>query len=261
MLTGLYLRGKQWLRSKFASHTDAEPENPELAKLEGVLGYHFKDRRLLAKALSHRSWVNSLKADTKPESNERLEFLGDSILNAVITDHLYHTYPDREEGLLSKMKSLVVSAKVLALCADSWKLGDFVYLSRSEEKAGGRSRPSILADAYEAVLGAVYLDGGMEAARLLVHASLVSILKDVLEDDDLANYKSQLLEYTQSRGMGVPVYEVIEETGPEHAKRFVVGVFVQSQEWGRGKGTSKKSAEQMGARAALAGQRVDQSPD
>lgn len=230
---------------------------PELAPLEVILGYAFDDRRLLAKALSHRSWVNSLKGEAKPESNERLEFLGDSILNAIITDHLYHTYPEREEGLLSKMKSLVVSAKVLALCADNWKLGDFVFLSRSEEKAGGRSRPSILADAYEAVLGSVYLDGGIEAARLLVHQSLVSILKNVLEDDDLANYKSQLLEYTQSRGLGVPAYDVMEESGPEHAKSFVIGVFVQNQEWGRGSGTSKKSAEQSGARAALASHGIE----
>jgi ribonuclease III len=234
-----------------------EDVHPELAPLEAILGYRFKDRLVLAKALSHRSWVNSLKGDTKPESNERLEFLGDSILNAIITDHLYHTYPHREEGMLSKMKSLVVSAKVLALCADTWKLGDFVFLSRSEEKAGGRSRPSILADAYEAVLGAVYLDGGIDAARSLVHQSLVTILKEVLEDDDLANYKSQLLEYTQSRGLGVPSYDVLEESGPEHAKSFVIGVFVQNQEWGRGTGTSKKSAEQSGARAALANHGAD----
>ncbi len=227
-------------------------ESAKLAPLESILGYQFKQISLLAKALSHRSWVNSLKADIKPESNERLEFLGDSILNAIITDHLYHTHPTREEGVLSKMKSLVVSAKVLALCAESWKLGDFVFLSRSEEKAGGRSRPSILADAYEAVLGAVYLDGGIEAARTLIHKSLVTRLNEVLEDDDLANYKSQLLEYTQSRGLGVPAYDVLEETGPEHAKNFVVGVFVQNREWGRGRGTSKKSAEQAGARAALA---------
>jgi len=224
---------------------------PELARLEAVLGYRFTDRALLAKAMSHRSWVNSLKSETRPESNERLEFLGDSVLNTIITDHLYHTYPDREEGMLSKMKSLVVSAKVLGLCAENWKLGEFVFLSRSEEKAGGRSRLSILADAYEAVLGAVYLDGGMPAAVKLVHQSLVSILKTVLADDDLANYKSQLLEFTQSRGLGVPLYDVLEESGPEHAKSFVVGVFVQNEEWGRGKGSSKKIAEQAGARAAL----------
>jgi ribonuclease III len=261
MFTALLNWCKRWLQSKPTANPDLKPEYPELEKLEVVLNYRFNNRQLLAKALSHRSWVNSLKTEVKPESNERLEFLGDSILNAVITDHLYHTYPDREEGLLSKMKSLVVSAKVLGLCADSWKLGDFVFLSRSEEKAGGRSRPSILADAYEAVLGAVYLDGGMVAARRLVHDSLVSILKEVLADDDLANYKSELLEYTQSRGLGVPVYDVLEESGPEHAKRFVVGVFVQNQEWGRGRGTSKKSAEQMGARAALAEHRAESSSD
>ena len=197
------------------------------------------------------SYVNSQRSETKAESNERLEFLGDSVLNMVVTDFLYRKYPDREEGRMSKMKSLVVSSKVLGLCADHWHLGDFIFLSRSEEKSGGRNRLSILADAYEAVVGAVYLDGGLEPARKLIHSSLMAIMDDVLDDEELANYKSKLLEYTQSQGMGIPAYDVLEETGPEHRKSFVVGVYVQNQEWGRGHGQTKKSAEQAGARIAL----------
>ncbi len=226
---------------------------PSFPELEKILGYRFQDESRLRLALSHRSFVNSRKAGEKPESNERLEFLGDSVLSIVVTEFLYHQHPDKEEGWMSKMKSLVVSAKVLGLCAEQWRLGEFVLLSRSEEKSGGRKRLSILADAYEAVVGAVYLDGGLEAARKLIHDSLMRILYDVLGDEELANYKSRLLEYTQSRGLGPPSYEVLQVSGPEHRKNFTVGVFVQNREWGRGQGDSKKSAEQAGARDALQG--------
>ena len=227
-------------------------KEPSFSELEKVLGYRFQDNDLLITSLSHRSFVNSQRTDKKMESNERLEFLGDAVLNIIVTDYLYREYPDKEEGRMSKMKSLVVSSRVLGLCADAWNLGDFILLSRSEEKSGGRKRLSILADAYEAVIGAVYLDGGLESARKLIHSSLMEIMDEVLDDEDLANYKSKLLEYTQSRGMGIPSYDVLQETGPEHQKSFVVGVYVQNQEWGRGSGNSKKSAEQAGARVALA---------
>ncbi len=230
------------------------PSKPSHTELERVLGYRFQNHALLVLALSHRSYVNSQNSEikTKSESNERLEFLGDSVLNVVVTDFLFHEYPDREEGRMSKMKSLVVSSKVLGLCADKWHLGDFILLSRSEEKSGGRNRLSILADAYEAIVGAVYLDGGLEAARKLIHGSLMTIMDSVLDDEELANYKSKLLEYTQSLGSGIPAYEVVEESGPEHQKSFVIGVFVQGKEWGQGRGNTKKSAEQAGARIALA---------
>ena len=238
-----------FLQRWFGKRTQAS----SFSELEKILGYRFQNEAHLLLSLSHRSYVNSHKAGEKPASNERLEFLGDSVLNMVVTDFLYGRHPDREEGWMSKMKSLVVSSKVLSLCAQQWRLGDFVLLSRSEEKSGGRQRPSILADAYEAVVGAVYLDGGLEAARKLIHDSLMTILYDVLEDEDLANYKSRLLEYTQSRGLGTPAYEVLQVSGPEHRKIFTVGVYVQNREWGRGRGDSKKSAEQAGAREAMEG--------
>lgn len=221
------------------------------AELEGSLGYRFQNPSFLHTALSHRSFVNSQKSAVRADSNERLEFLGDSVLNIIVTDYLFHTFPEREEGRMSKMKSLVVSAKVLARCAENLELGNHILLSRSEEKSGGRTRLSILADAYEAVLGAVYLDGGIDAAKRLVHRSLLPILDEVLGDVELVNYKSRLLEYTQSHGLGVPTYEVREESGPEHQKVFVVGVLVREAEWGRGSGLSKKEAEQAGARDAL----------
>jgi ribonuclease-3 len=196
-------------------------------RLEKVLSYRFRDRQLLRMGLSHRSYVNTARVTPRPPSNERLEFLGDAVLNSIVTDYLYRRYPECEEGQLSKMKSLVVSAKVLALCAAQWNLGEYLLLSKSEVKSGGRQRPSILADAYEAILGAVYLDGGYESVRKLVHDTLMRIMDDVLADEDLANYKSFLLEYTQSRGMGIPAYEVVRESGPEHRKIFVVAVKVQ----------------------------------
>jgi ribonuclease III len=235
----------------------AGKKEPSLSELERVLGYRFQNNEILVTALSHRSYVNSQRTDKKIESNERMEFLGDAVLNIIVTDFLYREYPDKEEGRMSKMKSLVVSSRVLGLCADAWKLGDFILLSRSEEKSGGRKRLSILADAYEAVIGAVYLDGGLESARKLIHSSLMKIMDEVLDDEELANYKSKLLEYTQSRGMGIPSYDVLQETGPEHQKSFVVGVYVLNQEWGRGSGNSKKSAEQAGARVALTNMNAD----
>ncbi len=200
-------------------------------------------------ALSHRSYVNTLSP--RPASNERLEFLGDAVLNSIVTDYLYARFPECEEGQLSQMKSLVVSSRVLDLCAARWNLGEFILLSKSEEKSGGRTRSSIVADAYEAVLGAVFLDGGYPAATRIVRSTLFEIMDEVLADENLANYKSLLLEFTQSQGLGVPFYEVIKASGPEHRKAFVVAVKVQGREWGRGNGPSKKAAEQGGARIAL----------
>ncbi len=138
-----------------------------------------------------------------------------------------------------------------AICARNWDLGEFIHLSHAEKKSGGKDRTSILADAYEAVLGAVFLDGGIKPASALVHSSVVPIINDVLADEDMVNYKSMLLEYTQSKGMGAPAYRVLEERGPEHHKKFRVGVYIQENEWGRGEGYSKKAAEQAAGRMAL----------
>jgi ribonuclease-3 len=220
-------------------------------RLEKAMGYRFRDPGLLKMALSHRSWVNNVTRGSRPPSNERLEFLGDSVMNAIITDTLYRRYPDCDEGELSKMKSLVVSAKVLIPCARMLDLGEAMLLSKSEERSGGRERPSILADAYEALLGAVYLDGGFEAVRSLMQRTLIRIMEEVLLDANLANYKSLLLEYTQSRGLGSPHYVLVRESGPEHRKQFVVSAMVKGQEWGRGTGGTKKDAEQACARDAL----------
>jgi ribonuclease-3 len=220
-------------------------------EFENKLNYRFVNSDYLKLALSHRSYVHSHKLDEIKDSNERLEFLGDAVLDMIITEHLYQKYPGEKEGVLSKMKSLIVSAKVLALCARNWDLGKYILLSHAEKKTGGSQRESILADTFEAVLGAVYLDGGLGPTRELIRSSVIPIIKEVLADENLVNYKSTLLEYTQSKGIGVPEYVVLNEQGPEHHKQFEIGVFVQNREWGRGEGYSKKVAEQSAARMAL----------
>ncbi|MFC1584427.1 ribonuclease III [Fibrobacterota bacterium] len=222
-----------------------------LTGLEARIKYRFKRSSFLKLALSHRSYVHANQLNEVRQSNERLEFLGDAVLDLIITEYLYQQYPREREGVLSKMKSLIVSAQVLALCARKWNLGKYILLSNSEKRSGGKGRVSILADTYEAVLGAVYLDGGLDQARDLIHGSVIPVIDEALADEELVNYKSTLLEYTQSKGMGAPVYRVLKEKGPEHHKIFKVGVYVREQEWGRGEGYSKKAAEQSAGRMAL----------
>lgn len=227
------------------------PIQDEFKPLQTRMGYHFKNPAHLKKALSHRSYVYAQGLDKTDNSNERLEFLGDAVLDLVITHYLFETYPDKTEGVLSKVKSLVVSARVLALCAQKWELGQFIYLSQSEAKAGGAARTSILADTFEAVLGAMYLDGGLKPVTKVLNSVLIENIDDILADDDLVNYKSKLLEKVQGIGLGVPEYRVLEESGPEHRKSFKMGVYIQANQIGVGEGSSKKIAEQVAARQAL----------
>ncbi len=221
-----------------------------LRPLERSLGHVFADIRYLEHALAHRSWVNGNSLPLV-ESNERLEFLGDAVLDLVVTDHLYCSRPCEDEGKLSKIKSLVVSARVLAEVARDVGVGAHISLSRSEEKSGGRDRESILADAFEAVVGAIYLDAGYWPAHHFLHRTVVFGFDRFLGDEDLANYKSALLEYSQGKGWGAPQYEVERTLGPEHHKSYQVVVRIRGDIWGRGKGASKKDAEQAAARDAL----------
>lgn len=224
--------------------------NHPLRPVEDALGHVFADPALLVQALSHRSWINA-QGGHPSESNERLEFLGDAVLDLVITDHLFLTRPTEDEGKLSKIKSLVVSAKVLAEVARPLGVGRHILLSRSEEKAGGGDRESILADAWESIIGAIYLDAGYGAAEAFLHRTLVPRLGEFMGDAALANYKSALLEHAQSKGFGAPRYEVEKTSGPEHGKKYHVRVLLQGEVWGRGSGLSKKDAEQAAARKAL----------
>jgi ribonuclease III len=221
----------------------------ELQGLEKELGHTFARPELLHHALSHRSHSNNTGG--VGDSNERLEFLGDAVLDLVVTEELFRSHPDRQEGYLAKVKSLVVSAKVLAECARAIDLGSHMKLSKSEDRAGGRDRESILADAFEAVIGATYLDGGIGPCKRLLQRVLVTRFSEFLEDLRLLNYKSALLEHAQGRGWGAPRYDVLHQDGPEHGKRYTIAVRVRDEVWGEGDGASKKEAEQAAARDAL----------
>lgn len=222
-------------------------KDKHLESLEKLLDYRFDNRGLLKTALSHRS---SLK-DTGLESNERLEFLGDAVLGLIVSAFLYRKYNDLAEGDLTRMKATLVNETVLAQAAASFGLGQYIYLSAEEKKAGGDNRPSITADAFEAVLGAVYIDGGYEQAKRLVRKFILKDYQEILGDKKLHNYKGELLEHMQARGSSMPHYHVENQIGPDHDKVFIVGVYVDNQLFGEGRGKSKKEAEQKAAREAM----------
>jgi ribonuclease-3 len=210
----------------------------------------FNDIGLLKLALTHRSYL-SVTGQGPRESNERLEFLGDSVLGLVTSEFLYRRAPDEHEGQLTKTKSLLVSKAILSRRALKMGLGRFVLMSHSEMESGGRQRLSILADAFESVLGAVYLDQGFEVARKCVHDWLLTESDAIVQDKRHTNYKSHLQEYVQSTYRTHPVYRIRSENGPDHSKYFMVEVMVGRRTLGEGRGHNKKEAEQAAARDAL----------
>ncbi len=218
--------------------------------LEAKLSYRFRDPGLLENALLHRSQVH-VTGGERTDSNERLEFLGDAVLGAVVSDRLYHRYPQCSEGDLTKMKSLLVCGARLAEVALSHGLGHDIRMSRSEAAAGGRQRPTILADATEALIGAVYLDGGFPAAAGVIDRLILAESREILTRRSRRNYKSRLQEIIQADHKSPPRYRVVSSDGPDHDRRFVVVVTFEGKVLGRGEGTNKKTAEQMAAKAAL----------
>lgn len=227
-----------------------EVPRADLRELQARLGYRFTDAGLLIHALKHRSYVYS-RQGTGVESNERLEYLGDAVLDLVVAEFLYRRFKDRREGDLTQMKSLVVSRAVLARKARHLDLGRFVLLSPEERNAGGGQQPSILSDAFEAVLGAIYLDSGLEPCCGVVERVILHDFSELTQREDSANFKSMLLEHTQSIGSGHPKYHVQDEDGPDHEKVFSVEVTIAGEAVGEGQGRSKKEAQQMAARDAL----------
>ncbi len=222
----------------------------QVEQVEGLLGYHFRDRELLYLALTHRSY--SHHQDGFLPSNERLEFLGDSVLGLVIADQLYRDHRRMREGDLTKTKALLVNEATLASIACDIGLNQYIRLSPEEQRSGGGERPSIVSDAFESIIGAVYLDGGFDAARDVVLRLIYAHKKDITNDETRRNYKGELLEIMQARGEGMPRYDVISEQGPDHDKMFGVQVTVNGKVVGRGDGHSKKEAEQKAAAEALA---------
>ncbi|MBO0893112.1 MAG: ribonuclease III [Acidimicrobiales bacterium] len=201
---------------------------------------------MLQQALTHRSWCAEVVGE---ESNERLEFLGDAVLQMVVTDHIYRSYPGLPEGELAKVRASVVNAAALAQVAGSLRLGQALRLGKGEDASGGRQKPSILADALEAVIGGIYLDQGMDAADELVMRLLGPAIREAAAGPGGRDYKTRLQELAAQRFAEVPAYAVTAE-GPDHAKRFFARVRIAGREWGHGDGRSKKQAEQEAAKAA-----------
>ena len=213
-------------------------------------GIQFSDPALLKLALTHRSYL-SVTGQGPRESNERLEFLGDSVLGLVTSEFLYRQNPNEHEGQLTKAKSLLVSKAILSRRALAMGLGRFVLMSHAEVESGGRQRLSILADAFESVVGAIYLDQGFEAARHFIERWLLRDAREIASDKRHTNYKSHLQEYVQSTFRTHPAYRIRSEMGPDHSKHFIVEVMVGRRVLGEGKGRNKKEAEQAAARDAL----------
>jgi ribonuclease-3 len=225
----------------------------DLERLEQLLERPFTDRSLLARALAHRSYCAE---NPSVEANERLEFLGDAVLGLVVTDFIYRAFPHLPEGELAKVRASVVNAGVLAELATEIELGEFVLLGKGEGLSGGREKPSILADAMEAVLAATYLDGGWEGAYELVMRLLGERIATAAQGPGGQDYKTRLQELAARRFDQMPRYEVRDE-GPDHAKRFYAAVLLQGTSRGTGEGRSKKQAEQAAARMAWEWLRVE----
>ena len=219
-----------------------------MTTLEEKLGYEFRDPALLENALTHSSCANESRG--RLQSNERLEFLGDSILGMVVADHLYRNHPDLPEGELTRTRAALVCEDSLVEVAEALRLGEYLHLGKGEEAGGGRKRPSIQADAVEAVLAAVYLDGGIGSARKIVQQYI--LCREVEGLTSPRDYKTALQELVQRESGQVLKYRLTGEEGPDHDKRFFVEVDLNGEVAGRGKGHSIKEAEQMAAKAAIA---------
>ena len=225
------------------------PSRKHLETVQRIIGYHFRDDSRLELALTHRSYHRQIE-NNRP-SNERLEYLGDSVLGLIIADQLYQDHPRLREGQLTKIKAMLVNETTLSTIGKEVKLNKYILVSPEEERLGGRDRPSIISDAFESVIGAVYLDGGFDAARDVVLRLIYQQKDNITSDASQRNYKGELLELIQARGNGMPRYDVVWERGPDHEKQFKVVVSVGDHRIGNGVGLSKKEAEQKAAAMAL----------
>lgn len=221
----------------------------KLSDFERIIGVVFKDKNLLRQVFVHRSYLNE-NAGFDLDHNERLEFLGDAVLELIVTEYLYKNYPN-PEGELTNWRSALVKGEMLASIAGTIGMGDYLFLSKGEQKSGGRSRQIILANTFEALIGAIYLDQGMGVATEFVNKYIIVKLNDILENRLYIDAKSRLQELIQEKEGFTPTYKVIGESGPDHDKRFNVGVFINDRMIGDGDGSSKQSAEQSAAAKAL----------
>lgn len=215
----------------------------KMEEFQQVIGYQFQNKNLLRQALTHSSYANE-KHMHRLSDNERLEFLGDAVLEIISSEYLFNTYQDKPEGDLTKLRASIVCEPTLALCTKEMDLGKYLYLGKGEDMTGGRSRKSILSDALEAVIGAIYLDGGFASAKEFIHRF---ILNDIEHKQLFFDSKTILQEVVQGKNEGELSYQLIREEGPDHDKKFVVEARIGEVVYGQGTGRTKKSAEQEAA--------------
>lgn len=216
----------------------------DINKLKSI----FSNPDLLIQALTHKSWVNEHK--NQRESNERLEFLGDAVLEFIVSKEIYEMHPDKEEGFLTSLRANLVNTQNLAGIAKKLNIGQSLFLAKGEEESGGRENPSLLADTVEAIIGALFLDQGIEPVHEFIKEHIIAEIPEKLSKP-LKDSKSRLQEYIQSQKLPTPKYKVIEESGPDHNKKFIVEVSVEGKYLGKGEGKSKSTAEQKAAENAL----------
>jgi ribonuclease III len=220
----------------------------KLNDLQKKIGYFFKDITLLELALTHRSALNETGVT---QSYERLEYLGDAVLEMLITDYLFHTYKQNDEGYLTTARSVVVRTKSLSALAIKLGLPDHLYMSRGEAAGGGRENPSILEDSVESLIGAIYLDGDLKSAKKFFKTHVIPHARELLSNGQLKDSKSLLQEKVQSQGLNSPAYKIVKEQGPDHQKEFTVAVFINNKKISQGVGKNKQEAEQKAAQQAL----------
>jgi len=222
-----------------------------LSECESAIGIAFKDKSLLQRALTHPSYLNE-NPDFPLGDNQRLEFLGDAALDLIVGEYLYHRFPEMEEGELPSLRAAVVRMETLARFARQMGLGRYLLLGRGEEESGGREKPSNLCDAFEALVGALYLDQGLAAVKEFVKGFVEPEIRRIREEESAKDAKSRLQEWSQARLQLTPTYRTVAERGPDHAKEFTVEVLIGEEIYGRGMGHSKQAAEEEAAREAMA---------
>jgi ribonuclease III len=222
----------------------------DFSKLEKQLGVEFKNKNILTQAFCHRSFLNE-NPDCQLENNERLEFLGDAVLELVITEYLYGAYPQKPEGELTNWRASLVNAKMLAEVAKNLGFNDFILLSKGEEKEEGKARHYILANTFEAFVGALYLDSGYKICQDFIAKHIIVELPKILENGLYKDAKSSFQEEAQEEKGITPIYKVLKEWGPDHARQFIIGVYLGEELIAKGEGSSKQEAELAAAKEAL----------
>ncbi|MBI4038202.1 ribonuclease III [Candidatus Daviesbacteria bacterium] len=223
--------------------------NDQFEPLLKRIGLKFTNLKLLRTAFTHRSYLNENKK--VDESNERMEFLGDAVLSFIVSSYLFQLRPNDPEGDLTNLRSYIVQTKSLAEVSEKLNLGHYLLLSKGEEISGGRKNTQLLANTFEALLGAIYLDQGLGTAAKLIHKFLLPIFERELQKGPPKDAKSRLQELVQTQTKKSPLYKILKTSGPDHAKKFLVGVFVKGQKLGEGSGSSKQEAEEIAAKEAL----------